>query len=119
VKIGLTYDLRSEYLAEGFGEEETEPGLIREEFVWRPGLEEDELLSRQTLLPITEGGFAFGAVDANDQPAWVTTWDRTRPGLPRLVRLIGTVPVPGGGQSISLNRVVRHPAGIVPRAENP
>ncbi len=93
--------------------------LVREEFAWRTQDASAAPQRREKLLHLVHGSFAFRVLDAQGQPAWVPSWDGKTLGIPRLVKFDGAVPTTGAPGTFELSRVVRDPAGAMPKVETP
>ena len=91
--------------------------LIREEFPWKAQGTSVEPLRRERLAHLTDGQFTFGLLDAQGHLTWSPSWDGTKQGIPRLIRVHCTLPVVGGGPPLALSRVVRNPSGNFPKIE--
>lgn len=93
--------------------------LIREEYLWKEGAGQ-EPLQQEALLPVENGQFAFGMVNAQTgQLEWATAWNGAADGMPRLVTCDLTLRAVGAQPPLHLSRVVRNPSGTLPTVGGP
>lgn len=97
-------------------QEEGASVLVREAATWRASQDGAQLQTREVLLPVTEATWAFARIDKQGQLLWSDAWDGTVDGVPRSVRLTCTLPM-ASGNSLTLSRVFRNPAGNLPVEE--
>jgi hypothetical protein len=91
--------------------------LVREASLWREG--DGAPVTREVLLPLVRGAFAFGAIDSQNQRVWIAAWDGIQQGLPRLLAVDATLPIGPDDTPMTLRRVIRNPAGTLPVQEAP
>ncbi len=91
--------------------------LVREASVWRLGEEGAVSRTRERLLSLANGRFAFGALDPQGQQVWVKAWSDPARTVARLIKFDCTVPTGAGRAPIAFSRIIRNPAGALPAAE--
>ena len=92
--------------------------LVRDVFLWRAG-KESKPMQEDTLLPVSNGHFAYGALDKNQKLVWSEGWDEKNKGIPRLFKFDYTLSSAGNQSAVALSRVVRNPSGVLPVEETP
>jgi hypothetical protein len=108
--------LRVSYRLDRDGEE---IALVREERRWGGDEAGGDPVRRETLGRFRSGRFAVGILNEDGALTWASSWDSEAHGVPRLVKVDVTFPTLGASQPLTLSRVIRHPAGTLPKAERP